>query len=37
MPATLTDDPLGIECVFSDGATARFELDGFPLITWRGP
>jgi len=30
MPATLTDDPLGIECVFSDGSAARFELDGLP-------
>ncbi|MGH3792729.1 MAG: hypothetical protein ACRDQ9_18430, partial [Pseudonocardiaceae bacterium] len=30
MPATLTEDPLGIECVFSDGSTARFDLDGSP-------
>ena len=30
MPATLTEDPLGIECVFSDGSAARFELDGLP-------
>ena len=30
MPATLTGDLLGIECVFSDGSAARFELDGLP-------
>jgi hypothetical protein len=30
MPATLTEDPPGIACVFSDGSTARFELDGLP-------
>jgi hypothetical protein len=30
MPATVTDDPLGIECVFSDGSTARFDLDDLP-------
>ena len=30
MPATLLEDPLGIECVFSDGSAARFELDGLP-------
>jgi hypothetical protein len=30
MPATLTDDPLGIACVFSDGSTAEFSLDGLP-------
>jgi hypothetical protein len=30
MPATVTENPLGIECVFSDGSTARFDLDGLP-------
>ena len=30
MSATLTEGPLGIECVFSDGSTARFELEGLP-------
>ncbi|WP_284762921.1 hypothetical protein [Arthrobacter sp. efr-133-R2A-63] len=30
MPATVTGDPLGIECVFSDGSTARFDLDRLP-------
>lgn len=30
MPARLTEGPLGIECVFSDGSTAQFELDGLP-------
>lgn len=30
MPATVTDDPLSIECVFSDGTTARFGLDDVP-------
>ncbi|MEV0136386.1 hypothetical protein AB0H83_49190 [Dactylosporangium sp. NPDC050688] len=30
MPATLTDNALGIECVFSDGSTARFNLTGLP-------
>lgn len=30
MPAAVTDDPLGIECVFSDGSTARFDLVGLP-------
>jgi hypothetical protein len=30
MPATVTDDPLAISCVFSDGATARFQLDDLP-------
>jgi hypothetical protein len=30
MPAAISEDPLGIECVFSDGATARFDLDGLP-------
>ncbi len=28
MPATLTEDRLGIVCVFSDGSTTRFDLDG---------
>lgn len=30
MPATLTEDPLGIACVFSDGSAAEFTLDGLP-------
>lgn len=30
MPATIIDDPLGIDCVFSDGTTAQFDLDGLP-------
>ncbi|MGH4011378.1 MAG: hypothetical protein ACRDTH_24980 [Pseudonocardiaceae bacterium] len=30
MPAAIVEDPLGIDCVFSDGATARFDLDGLP-------
>lgn len=30
MPATLTDDPLGVACVFSDGSTADFDLSGLP-------
>ncbi|HUY46003.1 MAG TPA: hypothetical protein VMV92_09795 [Streptosporangiaceae bacterium] len=30
MPAAITGAPLGIGCVFSDGATARFGLDGLP-------
>ncbi|MGH3754230.1 MAG: hypothetical protein ACRDRP_16355 [Pseudonocardiaceae bacterium] len=30
MPATVTDEPLGIACVFSDGSTARFDLEGLP-------
>ena len=30
MPATVTDDPLGIECLFSDGSSARVDLDGLP-------
>jgi hypothetical protein len=30
MPATVIDDPLGIECVFSDGSAARFDLDSLP-------
>ena len=30
MPATVTADPPGIGCVFSDGSTARFALDGLP-------
>lgn len=30
MPATIIEDPLGIDCVFSDGTTARFDLDGLP-------
>jgi len=30
MPATLLADPPGISCVFSDGTTVRFDLDGLP-------
>ena len=30
MPATMVTDRLGIVCVFSDGSTARFDLDGLP-------
>lgn len=30
MPATVIDQPLGISCVFSDGRTVRFGLDGLP-------
>jgi hypothetical protein len=30
MPATVTDSPLGIACVFSDGSAATFSLDGLP-------
>src|SRR5680860_325125 len=30
MPAALLEDRLGIRCVFSDGSTARFDLDGLP-------
>ncbi len=30
MPAIVTGAPLGIACVFSDGSTARFGLDGLP-------
>src|SRR5579859_8202548 len=28
MPAEITREPLGIACVFSDGTSARFALDG---------
>jgi hypothetical protein len=28
MPAIVQNDPLGIRCVFSDGSTARFSVDG---------
>ena len=30
MPADVTGDPLGIACMFSDGTSARFALDGLP-------
>jgi hypothetical protein len=30
MAAALIEDPLGIECVFSDGSRAKFDLDGLP-------
>ena len=36
MPTTLIDEPLGITCVFSDGSTARFGLDGLPCPSWPG-
>lgn len=30
MPATVQDDPPGIWCMFSDGSTAQYDLDGLP-------
>lgn len=30
MPASIVAEPLGLACVFSDGSTARFDLDGLP-------
>jgi len=30
MPAAVLEDPLGIQCVFRDGSTAEFTLDGLP-------
>jgi hypothetical protein len=30
MPTMLTDEPLGVTCVFSDGSRAEFSLDGLP-------
>lgn len=36
MPATVIEDPLAIDCVFSDGTTARFDLDGVPNPGWLG-
>jgi hypothetical protein len=30
MPAEVAEDPLGIACVFSDGTSARFDLDRLP-------
>jgi hypothetical protein len=30
MPAIVQDDPPGISCMFSNGSTARFSLDGLP-------
>jgi hypothetical protein len=30
MPATVQADPLGIRCVFSDGSTAQYDMDGLP-------
>ena len=30
MTATVSDSPLGIWCVFSDGSTAQFDLEGLP-------
>jgi hypothetical protein len=30
MPAEVTTGPLGIACVFSDGTSARFDLEGLP-------
>ena len=31
MTATLSESPPGIWCVFSDGSTAQFDLDGLPV------
>lgn len=30
MPGAICEDPLRIDCVFSDGSTARFDLGGLP-------
>ena len=30
MPSAVLNDPPGIWCVFSDGTTAQFDLDGLP-------
>ena len=30
MPTMVTQEPLGVECVFSDGRRAEFALDGLP-------
>jgi hypothetical protein len=30
MPTMVTDDPLGLACVFSDGRRAEFDLSGLP-------
>lgn len=30
MPTMVTDDPLGLRCVFSDGGRAEFDLEGTP-------
>jgi hypothetical protein len=30
MPTMVTDDPLGVACVFSDGSRAEFDLAGLP-------
>ncbi|KZM75009.1 hypothetical protein [Nocardia terpenica] len=30
MPTSVTDEPLGLHCVFSDGSTAAFDLAGLP-------
>jgi hypothetical protein len=30
MPATVLKNPLGIWCMFSDGSTARFDMEGLP-------
>jgi hypothetical protein len=30
MPTMVTDDPLGVACVFSDGSGAKFDLAGLP-------
>ncbi|MCX4097921.1 hypothetical protein [Nocardia sp. alder85J] len=33
MPASVTGEPLGLHCVFSDGSTAEFDLAGLPNPT----
>lgn len=30
MPTRVTDDPLGLTCVFSDGRRAQFDLSDLP-------
>jgi hypothetical protein len=30
MPTRVTDEPLGLSCVFSDGSRAEFDLAGLP-------
>ena len=30
MPTMVTDDPLGLACVFRDGRRAEFDLSGLP-------
>ena len=35
MPTRVTDEPLGLSCVFSDGSRAEFDLAGLPTLGWR--